>query len=649
MERNKTASKGKTDRIIGTGEMAGLVRDYDWGATSLGPIELWSKELLTIVNLTLASASPTRAMWGSKFILIYNDAYRQIPGPRHPWALGRPASEVYSESWATVGPLLEKAFTTGETLFHEKLPVSLPTEGGIRQAYLNYAFNPIFEDGKIAGLFGPLHDVTGEVIAARNLLESEARATRILQSIGDAVIVTDADALITRMNPIAEQMTGWKETEAVGLPLADVFRIANEETRETVESPAERVRRLGSIVGLANHTILTARDGTEIHIDDSAAPIRDQDGGLTGIVLVFRNIDERRATEIERDAITRRLNQVLEVTSDAIVSVNRDWTMTFTNPRAKEIYGDVVGNNVWEAFPGAVYEGSPYTEHYYRAMHDRVSGDFEAYYPAPLDVWLHIMVHPTADGIVTFSHDITQRKRAEAVLVQSEKLAAVGRLASSIAHEINNPLEAVTNLFYLARTTDDLDQVKSYLSTAEGELRRVAEITNQTLRFSRKAALPTEVRPADLFTNVLTLHDGRLRNVGVQVERRDKASRPCSCYEGELRQVLSNLVGNAVDAMQSTGGRLLIRTSDGIDYKTGELGVRFTVADTGTGMDQQTVNKIFEAFFTTKETSGTGLGLWISKDIIDRHRGRVAVRSAKGNTKSGTVFVLFLPMAIAKL
>ena len=134
---------------------------------------------------------------GPRFHSVYNDAYRPIPGPRHPAALGKSARDVYGESWHVVGPLLEKALATGETFFHEKLPVPLPTESGIRNFYLNYSFNPIYEGSRIAGLFGPLQDVTGEVIATQKLKESEARATRILQSIGDAVIVTDAEGFIT--------------------------------------------------------------------------------------------------------------------------------------------------------------------------------------------------------------------------------------------------------------------------------------------------------------------------------------------------------------------------------------------------------------------------------------------------------------------
>jgi PAS domain-containing protein len=189
-------------------------------------------------------------MWGPQLILIYNDAYRPIPGPRHPFALGKSAREVYSESWHVVGSLLEQAVSTGKTVFYKKLLVPLPTQDGVRNAYLNYAFNPIFEDGAIAGLFGSLHDVTREVVALRKLAESEARASRILHSIGDAVIVTDERACITDMNHVAESLTGWALTDARGELLTTVFHIVDEKLREPVESPADKVRRLGRLSAL---------------------------------------------------------------------------------------------------------------------------------------------------------------------------------------------------------------------------------------------------------------------------------------------------------------------------------------------------------------------------------------------------------------
>jgi signal transduction histidine kinase len=239
--------------------------------------------------------------------------------------------------------------------------------------------------------------------------------------------------------------------------------------------------------------------------------------------------------------------------------------------------------------------------------------------------------------------DVTESKRAEQVLLQSEKLNAVGRLASSIAHEINNPLEAVTNLLYLAQRSAVSPTAQHYLEAAEVELQRVSAIANQTLRFHRQS---TNLRPAtaeDLIGGILPLYQGRLTNSRVTIERRDRTHRPFMCFEGEIRQVLSNLIGNAIDAMNPAGGRLLIRSREATDWTTGRKGVALTVADSGPGMSSHTLSRIFEPFFTTKDTSGTGLGLWISREIVDRHRGVLKVRSSQSAPRCGTVFALFLP------
>ena len=764
---------------MGTGEMADRVRAYDWSSTSLGPIDGWSKELVTIVNLTLCSPSPARTMWGPDFILIYNDAYRPIPGRRHPEALGKVSKDVYQEAWHVVGPLLENAFATGETCYYEKLAVPMQTDQGVRDFYLNYSFNPIYQDGKIAGLFGPLHDVTGEVTAVIKLRESEARAARILQSIGDAVIVTDAEAHVTNMNGVAEALTGWPLAEASGKKLEEVFHIVGEETRAPVESPAAKVKRTGRVVGLANHTILIARSGQETSIDDSGAPILDDNGDLAGIVLVFRDIRERREAERERARITEQLSQVLGATSDAIVSVDRDWVMTYLNPKATELYGDVLGRNLWQAFPNAAEKGSPFFKHFHQAM-EGIASAFDAYYPAPLEMWLRLEVYPTPDGLVTYSRDITQQKsllnalerkreeaerqrteiesvyrsapiglalfdtkdfrylrlnnrqaeffgltpeevvgrtltemapieglrelfeqvlrgepvvnyplegelvtrpgeyrywtvsyfpvlaadgtvqaitaaslevtqqkKAELALVESEKLAAVGRLAASIAHEINNPLESVTNLLYLASLSAELSQVRDYLETAQRELRRVAAITSQTLRFHKQATKPQAVTATELLGSVVSLYQGRLVNAGVQIEERHRGTETVRCFEGEIRQVLSNLISNAIDAVGAEGGRLLLRTRSGTDWSTGRRGVIFTVADSGTGMPTSVLRRVFEPFYTTKGVTGTGLGLWVSQEIVRRHQGALHVRSSQRPHGSGSVFSMFLPFEAA--
>jgi signal transduction histidine kinase len=238
---------------------------------------------------------------------------------------------------------------------------------------------------------------------------------------------------------------------------------------------------------------------------------------------------------------------------------------------------------------------------------------------------------------------LNERHRAEAALIQSEKLAAVGRLAASISHEINNPLESITNLLYLIRQEDDLpERALTYLTLAERELARVSEIAGQTLRFQRQSSSPTRVTPEELLESVVALYQGRLINANITLAFDHQGAAPVTCYEGDIRQVLNNLVGNAIEAMRS-GGRLVIRTRNANCWRTGRPGVRITIADTGSGMPPEVVTHIFEAFYTTKGLSGTGLGLWISHGIVEKHTGVLSVRSSIRSSQSGTVFSLFLP------
>lgn len=247
-------------------------------------------------------------------------------------------------------------------------------------------------------------------------------------------------------------------------------------------------------------------------------------------------------------------------------------------------------------------------------------------------------------GITAASLEVTAQKKTELALIESEKLAAVGRLASSISHEINNPLEAVTNLLYLIATSPDLtDEMKSWVNLAQTELQRVSHIATETLRFHRQATSPTLVTAQQLVSSVLNLYQGRLNNSGIAVETSYSSKLPIRCFENNIRQVLNNLISNAMDAMRGNGGRLVVRAHDAIDSATGRSGLRITVADNGTGIPEHARKRIFEAFFTTKELNGTGLGLWISSDIVRQHHGRLTFRSTQHPIHHGTVFSLFLP------
>jgi signal transduction histidine kinase len=231
-------------------------------------------------------------------------------------------------------------------------------------------------------------------------------------------------------------------------------------------------------------------------------------------------------------------------------------------------------------------------------------------------------------------------------IIKCKKIAAVGRLASSISHEINNPLESITNLLYLISTSIELPTtLRPYVNTAQSELSRVCQIATQTLRFHRQAVGATYVTAEELVEAVLNLYQGRLANSGITVETTYLSAAPILCLENDIRQVLNNLIANAIDAMRR-GGRLIVRAHDATDLLTGELprkGIRITIADTGHGMSAEVRARIFEPFFTTKELNGTGLGLWISSGIVDRHHGRLKLRSTQHPVHHGTVFSLFLP------
>ncbi len=255
----------------------------------------------------------------------------------------------------------------------------------------------------------------------------------------------------------------------------------------------------------------------------------------------------------------------------------------------------------------------------------------------------------TARGqIAAFFVDLTEQKLSEEVLRRTEKLAATGRLAASIAHEINNPLESVTNCLYLLDMRDIDPQGREYLHMAQQELNRVTQIATQTLRFYRQSTRPVEMQISELLDTVVTLYEPRCRGFGIHVDRRYGSVPPVTGFDGEIRQVLANLVGNAVDAMNKGGGTLILKTRPGRNWMTGERGVIVTVADTGYGMNRETQRRAFEAFYSTKGMTGTGLGLWVSQNILAKHSGIMRVRSRQaqpqGHAASGTVFRLFLPV-----
>jgi PAS domain S-box-containing protein len=289
--------------------------------------------------------------------------------------------------------------------------------------------------------------------------------------------------------------------------------------------------------------------------------------------------------------------------------------------------------------------------------HTRYDIEYRAVSPEGQIRWIHAIGRTAYDqqgrpvrfdgvtqDITPLRSALESRDRAEAALIRSEKLAAVGRLSATISHEINNPLEAVVNLLYLIGQSATDTQTQEYVALAQKELARVSHIVTHTLRFNRGKDAASLERIPDLLDSSVAIYEGRLRHQQISLVRDYRPDAFRHLFPSDLRQVFANLIGNAFDASKR-GGRLILRARAQTHRATGENGVRITIADTGEGMDAATRARLFEPFFTTKADRGTGLGLWVSLEIVQRHRGRIRAKSRQLPC-SGTVFSVWLPMQL---
>jgi PAS domain S-box-containing protein len=246
-------------------------------------------------------------------------------------------------------------------------------------------------------------------------------------------------------------------------------------------------------------------------------------------------------------------------------------------------------------------------------------------------------------GAVLVFRDISERYASEVALMRAEKLASAGRLAAAIAHEVNNPLEGLVNLIYLARSEDDLQKIHRHLTEAEHELQRIAHITRQSLGFYRETSVAGRFRPDVVTREVFDFYSSRAATARIRLHVNIKTEQTAFGNPGEFRQVLSNLLANSLDACKE-GDAICVRVRAAVSPRGPALpGVRIAVADSGCGIQPQHIDRIFEPFFTTKKDTGTGLGLWVSRELMEKHGGSLNVRSSVSGRRSGTVFSLFLP------
>ena len=502
-------------------------------------------------------------------------------------------------------------------------------------------------------------DITQEMADEASLRDSEKRFRLITDKNPQALWLADPEGRITYANARflsylgdgfdPEQTEGW-----VAAIHPDDFGSTAQKYMEAIAS----ARDLKTEVRLRR-----ASDGAARWWEVQMTALRDEDGAAIGWLGVGVDIEDQRRAEVKlreeqerTEAQRAELHAVYQTAPVGLALIDpkefrylrvNDVQAELLGVPASEVCGrlftDVIGNpDAALAMFAAVAKGETVRNFTYETPVLTRGGEVRTlnanYSP----------VYGPDGGVTAISAavlDITHQKHAEAALVDSEKLAAVGRLAASISHEINNPLEAITNLLYLVSSDRSLSsEVREWVHLAQSEVARVSQIATQTLRFRRQANRPTEVTPAQLIDPVLNLYRGRLANSRIQVQASYSTARTMLCFENDLRQVLNNLIANAIDAMRPEGGRLVIRAHDAVDARTGRPGVRMSIADTGVGMSRETQQRLFQAFFTTKSMNGTGLGLWISQGIVERHGGTLRVRSAQNPKMHGSVFTLFLPL-----
>jgi PAS domain S-box-containing protein len=404
--------------------------------------------------------------------------------------------------------------------------------------------------------------------------------------------------------------------------------------------------------------MLSARAGEEARIEGAAAGADDYlTKPFTARELVARVEGQLKMARLRKEAAEEesRLHreiakarqfawEALEYIPDAFGTLDREYRITYLNRAAIQVTEHSgkphMGACLWDLYP--MLKGTVVEEHFRRAMEERVPVEFEHYFEDGAQAWFKFLIYPQpGNGVIVYMRDTTNAQKVELALRGSEQLAAAGRLAASIAHEINNPLEAVTNLLFLAKLDETVSaNTKRLLEVADRELQRLSHIAARSLRFYRQRTAPALTSLEELIESVLFFNEPDLQTREIQLERRHRPAPPVLCLPGEIQQVVTNLVSNALDALKGRRGRLIVAVRPAIDGK-GREGVSITVADSGHGMSRATLDRLFQPFVTTKGESGNGLGLWVSKGILDKHHARISVRSREG---SGTVFRVFVPL-----
>ena len=471
----------------------------------------------------------------------------------------------------------------------------------------------------------------------------------LLESTVIPIVMVDNDLCIRRMTPTAETVFKVLPSD-IGRPITDIRPDLNVDLKLLLTA----VLRDG--VNLERE----AQDQQGHWYRLQVRPYKTLDNRIDGAVLVLMDIDVIKKRNQELVLAGEFTKSIIETMPEPVLVLNADLYVLMANYSFYQAF-EVNSETTLNQFVYSLGDGQ-WNKPDLRTLleevlpHDRNFLNHEVIYDFPGIGWKSFMLsgrymvqEPDAEPLLLLSlTDMTKRKKIEAALIQSEKLAIASRLAATIAHEINNPLEAITNLLYLASKDDDAVAAKSYAAQALEEVGRVSHITQQTLKFYRQSTAPSSVQVSEILDSLLVLYHGKLLANNISVHRQYEEGPPILCLAGDLRQIFANIIANAIDAMIS-GGSLTLRVRASLDWRNQERpGIRTTIVDSGTGMDSETLRKIYEPFFTTKNETGTGLGMWVSAQLVARLQGDLRVSSTTRLGRSGTAFSLFIPLELSK-
>ena len=482
----------------------------------------------------------------------------------------------------------------------------------------------------------------------RDIIQSRENYKTTLNSIGDAVITTDANGIITGINPVAEELVGWKEEKALDKPLTKVLTIIDTHTRKSLHNPAEQVISSGAAINHSHNPTLISSTGQEFVIDDSAAPIKDDQGNIFGVILVFHDITHRYRIQQELLKNEQQLKQYISKAPIGVAVLNNRYEFIQVNKKICEFSGfhedELLQKELKDLLPKRYHADLAQGLNLAREFgSSNISPEFTHKNETNLFSSINIG-YVTNDKYLIFFNDINQQKLAEEELLKMNKLRSIGTLAGGIAHDFNNILMGIFGNIDIAKDLIDHDhKAYDFLHRAGKSLSRASRLTQQLLTFSKGGD------PVKEHTQVLPLireaidFDLAGSNILPVVNCEDNIWLT-DVDKGQIGQVLSNLFINAKQAMPD-GGHLSIDLRNTeveqistLPVESGDY-VKITITDTGTGVEKEHLTRIFDPYFSTKQT-GSGLGLASTYSIIVKHKGHIQVHSTIGE---GTTFTLYLP------